>query len=77
MDLLDRAAPNANHSAVTVHTGYEADQLSAKPEKGAPFRIPGEELPNFGKIPLMDEQEDLYMADLTAPEPQPGFCRLR
>lgn len=55
--------------APATRTGYEAARkLFTKPEKVTAFYTPAEELPNFGKVSLMDEQEGLYMAYLTDPE---------
>ena len=54
--------------APATRTGYEAARtLFTKPLKVTTFYTPAEELPNFGKTSLMDEQEGLYMAYLTDP----------
>ena len=54
--------------APATRTGYEAARaLFAKPERVPSFYTPAGELPNFGKLSLMDEQEGLYMAYLTDP----------
>jgi len=55
--------------APATRTGYEAARaLFAKPEKVTAFYTPADELSNFGKLSLMDEQEGLYMAYLTEPD---------
>jgi len=55
--------------APATRTCYEAARaLFAKPEKVTAFYTPADELSNFGKLSLMDEQEGLYMAYLTEPD---------
>lgn len=54
--------------APAVRAGYEAARsLFREPKKVTAFYTPKEEMENFGKISLMDEQEGLYMAYLTDP----------
>jgi len=54
--------------APATRTGFEAGRaLFAEQPRVTTFRTPAEELPNFGKVSLMDEQEGLYMAYLTDP----------
>ncbi|WP_099336104.1 oxidoreductase [Clostridium cadaveris] len=50
-------------------TGYKIGrELFAKLEKNTSFKISNDELKNFGKVSLMDNQEGVYMAYLTDPE---------
>ena len=54
--------------APATRSGYEAARtLFTEQPKETSFRISAEELPNFGKVSLMDEQEGIYMAYLTDP----------
>lgn len=54
--------------APAVRTGYEAGRkLFSENQKPASFRVPMEDIPNFGKISLMDNQEGLYISYLTDP----------
>ncbi|MGN6713793.1 oxidoreductase [Anaerocolumna jejuensis] len=54
--------------APAVRTGYEAGcKLFSENQKPASFRVPMEDIPNFGKISLMDNQEGLYISYLTDP----------
>ncbi|MEG2176760.1 MAG: acetoacetate decarboxylase family protein [Oscillibacter sp.] len=54
--------------APATRTGYEAGRsLFVEQPKVTTFYTPAEELPNFGKVSLMDEQEGLYLAYLTDP----------
>lgn len=54
--------------APAVRTGYEAGRkLFRENQKPASFRVPMEDIPNFGKISLMDNQEGLYISYLTDP----------
>jgi 2,4-dienoyl-CoA reductase-like NADH-dependent reductase (Old Yellow Enzyme family)/thioredoxin reductase len=54
--------------APATRSGYEAARtLFTEQPKTTSFRTAAEELPNFGKVSLMDEQEGLYMAYLTDP----------
>lgn len=54
--------------APATRSGYEAARvLFTEQPKMTTFRTSVEELPNFGKVSLMDEQEGLYMAYLTDP----------
>lgn len=55
--------------APATRTGYEAGRsLFVEQPKVTTFRTPPEDLPNFGKVSLMDEQEGVYLAYLTEPE---------
>lgn len=54
--------------APATRTGYEAArELFVERPKVTTFRTPAEDLPNFGKVSLMDEQEGVYLAYLTDP----------
>ncbi len=54
--------------APAVRTGYETGRkLFSENQKPASFRVPMEDIPNFGKISLMDNQEGLYISYLTDP----------
>lgn len=54
--------------APAVRTGYEAARsLFVEKPKTTSFVTSADELPNFGKISLMDEQEGVYLAYLTDP----------
>ncbi|MCI8599496.1 MAG: FAD-dependent oxidoreductase [Lachnospiraceae bacterium] len=54
--------------APAVRAGYEAArELFTETKKISSFRTSKEDLPNFGKVSLMDEQEGLYLAYLTDP----------
>lgn len=54
--------------APAVRTGYEAGcELFTEKQKAPSFRVSKDELPNFGKISLMDNQEGLYISYLTDP----------
>ena len=54
--------------APAVRTGYEAGrELFAENEKSPSFKVSKEDIPNFGKISLMDDQEGLYISYLTDP----------
>lgn len=53
--------------APAVRTGYEAGRELFAEKKAPSFLVPKEDLPNFGKVSLMDEQEGLYLAYLTDP----------
>ncbi|SHK44688.1 2,4-dienoyl-CoA reductase [Anaerocolumna jejuensis DSM 15929] len=54
--------------APAVRTGYETGRkLFSDNQKPASFRVPMEDIPNFGKISLMDNQEGLYISYLTDP----------
>ncbi len=54
--------------APAVRTGYEAGRkLFRENQKPASFKVPVEDIPNFGKISLMDNQEGLYISYLTDP----------
>ncbi|MBC3798400.1 acetoacetate decarboxylase family protein [Acetobacterium tundrae] len=51
-----------------VRAGFEVGRsLFAEKPKATSFLTPQEELPNFGKISLMDNQEGLYLCFLTDP----------
>ena len=55
--------------APATKTGYKIGrELFAKLEKNTSFKISNDELKNFGKVSLMDNQEGVYMAYLTDPE---------
>jgi hypothetical protein len=54
--------------APAVRTGYEtARELFIKKQKVPSFRVSKEEISNFGKISLMDNQEGIYISYLTDP----------
>lgn len=54
--------------APAVRTGYEAArELFTEKQKAPSFRISKEEVPSFGKVSLMDNQEGLYISYLTDP----------
>lgn len=54
--------------APAVRTGYEAGrQLFADKKKVPSFRVASEEVGEFGKVSLMDNQEGIYLAYLTDP----------
>jgi 2,4-dienoyl-CoA reductase-like NADH-dependent reductase (Old Yellow Enzyme family)/thioredoxin reductase len=54
--------------APAVRSGFEAGRSLFVEQKKAPsFVVAKEELPNFGKVSLMENQEGLYMAYLTDP----------
>lgn len=54
--------------APAMRSGYEAARsLFVEKKKVPTFHVPKEDLPNFGKVSLMDEQEGLYLAYLTDP----------
>ena len=54
--------------APATRSGYEAARsLFVETPKVTTFYTPAEDLPNFGKVSLMDEQEGVYMAYLTDP----------
>lgn len=54
--------------APATRTGYEAArELFVERPKVTTFHTPAEDLPNFGKVSLMDEQEGIYLAYLTDP----------
>lgn len=54
--------------APAVRTGYEAArELFMEKEKAPSFRVSKEEVPNFGKVSLMDNQEGVYISYLTDP----------
>lgn len=54
--------------APAVRTGYEAGrELFAEKKKVPSFRVSAEEIPQFGKISLMDNQEGLYISYLSDP----------
>lgn len=54
--------------APAVRTGYEVGrELFTEKKKTPSFLIPNEDIPNFGKISLMDDQEGLYISYLTDP----------
>lgn len=55
--------------APAVRMGYEAGiELFTEKKKLPSFYVPAEDIKNFGKVSLMDEQEGLYMAYLTDPQ---------
>lgn len=55
--------------APATRTGFQVGcELFAKSEKNTSFKISKDELKNFGKVSLMDDQEGVYMAYLTDPE---------
>ncbi|GLC29779.1 acetoacetate decarboxylase family protein [Clostridium omnivorum] len=55
--------------APAVRTGYEAArELFIEKYKEPSFRISKDEISNFGKVSLMDNQEGLYISYLTDPE---------
>lgn len=55
--------------APATRTGYQVGrELFTKSEKNTSFKISKDELKNFGKVSLMDDQEGVYMAYLTDPE---------
>lgn len=54
--------------APATRTGYEAARtLFVEQPKVTAFCTPAEELANFGKVSMMDEQEGIYLAYLTDP----------
>lgn len=54
--------------APAVRMGYETGrELFKDKKKLTSFHIPAQDIANFGKVSLMDEQEGLYMAYLTEP----------
>lgn len=54
--------------APATRSGYEAGRQLFRPMVKAPsFRVPAEDLPNFGKVSLMKNQEGVYLAYLTDP----------
>ncbi|BCJ99150.1 oxidoreductase [Anaerocolumna chitinilytica] len=54
--------------APATRTAYEAAcDLFKEEEKTSSFHIPKEDIPNFGKVSLMDNQEGLYISYLTDP----------
>ena len=53
--------------APAVRTGYETGRELFAEKKAPSFLVSKEDLPNFGKVSLMDEQEGLYLAYLTDP----------
>ena len=54
--------------APATRSGYEAGCHLFRPAVKAPsFRVPAEDLPNFGKVSLMKNQEGVYLAYLTDP----------
>lgn len=54
--------------APATRSGYEAARALFTPVRRAPsFRLPAEDLSNFGKVSLMENQEGVYMAYLTDP----------
>lgn len=54
--------------APAVRTGYEAArELFTEKQKAPSFRVSKEEVPNFGKVSLMDNQEGVYISYLTDP----------
>lgn len=54
--------------APAVRTGYEAAcELFIEKQKAPSFRVSKEEISNFGKISLMDNQEGIYISYLTDP----------
>ncbi|GMQ64208.1 oxidoreductase [Vallitalea maricola] len=54
--------------APAVRTGYEVGRgLFIEKHKAPSFRVPKEDIPHFGKISLMDNQEGLYISYLTDP----------
>jgi 2,4-dienoyl-CoA reductase-like NADH-dependent reductase (Old Yellow Enzyme family)/NADPH-dependent 2,4-dienoyl-CoA reductase/sulfur reductase-like enzyme/acetoacetate decarboxylase len=54
--------------APAVRTGYEVGRKLFEEEQKVPsFRVSKEEIPNFGKVSLMDNQEGLYISYLTDP----------
>ena len=54
--------------APAVRTAYEAArELFTEKEKKSSFRVSKEEISNFGKVSLMDNQEGLYISYLTDP----------
>lgn len=60
--------------APAVRTGYEAGrQLFAEKKKVPSFRVASEEIPEFGKVSLMDNQEGLYISYLSDPSAIAGL----
>lgn len=54
--------------APAVRSGYEAGLRLFRPDRRAPsFRVSDGDLPNFGKVSLMKNQEGVYLAYLTDP----------
>ncbi len=54
--------------APAVRSAYEAARaLFTEAPKTSSFKIPDEDIPNFGKVSLMDNQEGLYISYLTDP----------
>lgn len=54
--------------APATRTGYEAARaLFTEPERKPSFVTPADEMPNFGKVSLMKNQEGVYLAYLSDP----------
>lgn len=54
--------------APASRTGFETGcRLFKEEEKTASFKVPKEDIPNFGKVSLMDNQEGIYISYLTDP----------
>lgn len=66
--IIGSAIKDGNIAPATK-TGYKVGcELFTKSEEKTSFSLSMEQLRNFGKISLMDDQEGLYMAYLTDPE---------